>query len=152
MMDPAQVPPVAPNELLARFIVNRGEYRPSDDTVKPRLFCPYSRVELSVNRHRESDESELLLVGREVAAARGCNYHGRTDIQASSCQIDGLMVVANPIKDDSKVSDNPNHADIIGFPPKKEDQMSIAQKLAASASKRIAPPSRDDGPSANANA
>lgn len=152
MMDPARVPPVASNEWLARFIVNSSEYRPGDNTVKPKLFCPYSRVDLSVNRHRESNETELHSIGREVAVARGCNYYGRTDIRASSCQIDGLTVEARPIKDDPKVSDNPNHADIIGFPPKKEDQMSIAQKIAAAASKRIAPPSHDDGSPTHASA
>ena len=35
---------------------------------------------------------------------------------------------------------NPNHADVTNFPPAKEDQQALAVKLAAAASKRIAPP------------
>lgn len=48
MIDPNHVPPVADNELLARFILNSNEYR-DDGTVKPKLFLPYSLVDLSVN-------------------------------------------------------------------------------------------------------
>jgi len=52
--------------------------------------------------------------------------------------------VAKPIKDHpSGVPDNPNHADIVGFPDKKEDQISLAQKLADKAGERIEPPVRD---------
>lgn len=42
--------------------------------------------------------------------------------------------------DPNNVPENPNHAEIQGYPAKKDDQKSVAQKLAAAASKRIAPP------------
>ncbi len=58
MIDPANVPPVAENELLARFICYSDEKR-ADGTVKHKLFLPYSRVELSVNRHREATLKKL---------------------------------------------------------------------------------------------
>jgi hypothetical protein len=57
MIDPANIPPIADNELLARFIVNSNELRP-DGTVTPKLFLPYKWVELSVNRHREATNDE----------------------------------------------------------------------------------------------
>jgi hypothetical protein len=62
-------------------------------------------------------------------------FYGRSDIPAIACKVDSLKVVAKPI-----LPDNPNHADIEGYPAKKEDQKSLAQKLAASASKRVDPP------------
>ncbi len=71
---------------------------------------------------------------RGVASQRNKTLHGRSDIKAIACQIDSLSVVAKPI-----LPDNPNHADIEGYPPKKEDQKSLAEKLAAAASKRIGP-------------
>ncbi len=48
MIDPNNVPAVADTELLARFILHSNEIR-NDGTVKPKLFLPYSLVELSVN-------------------------------------------------------------------------------------------------------
>jgi hypothetical protein len=38
------------------------------------------------------------------------------------------------------IDNNPNHADIEGWPSAKQDQKAIAIKLAASASKLISPP------------
>jgi hypothetical protein len=46
MMPPDQIPDVADNELLARFIVNSNEKRP-DGQVSHKLFMPYKWVELS---------------------------------------------------------------------------------------------------------
>src|SRR5207249_3084681 len=57
MIDPNHVPPVADEELLARFIVNGNEMR-ADGTVRPLLFLPYKRVNLSVNRHRQATLEE----------------------------------------------------------------------------------------------
>ena len=46
MIDPDNTPPVADHELLARFILTSNEMR-ADGTVKPKLYLPYSSVELS---------------------------------------------------------------------------------------------------------
>ena len=65
MIDPLIIPPVADEELLARFIVNGNEIRP-DGTVTPKLFLPYKLVELSVNRHREATEEETWQILLQV--------------------------------------------------------------------------------------
>ena len=44
MIDPADIPPIADDELLARFIVNSNDVR-ADGTVRPQLFLPFKRVE-----------------------------------------------------------------------------------------------------------
>ena len=128
------VPPVADNELLARYIFNSNEFR-ADGTVKPKLFMPYSHVELSVNRHRECTEEEIWRFGQQVAATRKLDLRGRSDIHAIQCRTAPLYVNATPLPG------NPNHADIAGYPVAKADQKSLAQKLAASASPKQTPPS-----------
>lgn len=141
MIDPSNVPPVADNELLARFIVNGNELRP-DGNVTPLLFLPYKRVALSVNRHREATSDETWAIARRVSVERRKTLYGCADIRASSCRIGPLDVVPNPI-----LPGNQNHADIVGFPPppRKDEQLSLAQKLAASVEgKWKAPPPFDD--------
>lgn len=126
MIDPANIPAVADNELLARFIVYSDEKR-ADGTVKHKLFLPYRLVELSVNRHREATLEETWQIGHEVAANRQKNLYGLVNIRASSCRVDPLDVIPDPI-----LPRNPNHANITGYPPAKEDQMALAKILAAS--------------------
>lgn len=136
MIDPTRVPAIEMTEQLTRFIIKRSEFRPSDNTVKPKLFCPYWRTELSVNRLRDCSQDETWRFGQDVANTRESTLYGRSDISVASCCIDPLSVVAKPLEG------NPNHADITNYPPAKEDQTSLAQKLAAAASKRIIPPSQ----------
>ena len=147
MIDPDNVPNVDDDEILARYIVagqstrSLRKYVRENNTVKPQLFLPYKHVELSVNRYRDCDESEIWNFGRAIAVYREKELHGLSDIAVASCTFEGLTVVAKPIRDDAQgVPDNPNHADIEGFPSTKEDQLSLAEKLAASASDRITPP------------
>ncbi len=126
MIDPSDIPVVADNELLARFIVYSDEKR-QDGTVKHKLFLPYKLVDLSVNRHREATSEETWLAGYDVAAERGRPLYGLANIRASHCRAEKLEVVPDPI-----LPKNPNHANIVGYPPAKEDQMAIAKVLAAS--------------------
>lgn len=135
MIDDDNIPPVANDECLARFIVNSNEFRP-DNTVKPKLFMPYKFVALSVNRHRDCTDEEIWNVGHEVAETRQKKLYGRADIKTALARIAPLDVVASPLPA------NPNHAEIRGFPSAKEDQQALAVKLAAAASKRICVPDR----------
>jgi hypothetical protein len=132
MIDPENVPPVAETELLARYVTQSGQFRSSDQTVKPDLFIPHPYKELSVTRHLQATESEIWAVGQAVAATR--TLYGRADIRAGDCTIASLQVVAKPL------ANNPNHADIEGWPLQKQDQKAIALQLAASASKLIRTP------------
>ncbi|MDP1559939.1 MAG: hypothetical protein Q8M16_00905 [Pirellulaceae bacterium] len=125
MIDPENIPYVAENELLARFIVYSDEKRP-DGTVKHKLFLPYKLVELSVNRHREASLRETWQVGFDVAEERQRTLYGLANIRADRCRIDTLDVAPAPI-----LPKNPNHANITGYPPAKEDQMALAKQLAA---------------------
>jgi hypothetical protein len=97
---------------------------------------PHPYQELSVTRHLQATEAEIWAVGKDVAATR-C-LRGRADIRASDCSIESLRVVAKP------VPNNPNHADIEGWPLSKPDQKVIALKLAASAGQVIPSPFQDE--------
>ena len=133
MIDPNNVPPIADNELLARFITQSKQFRPRDQSVKPDLFIPFLLTEVSVTRHREATPEELWRVGRTVAMLRQQTLYGRSDVQVSDCAIDPLSVVPDPILP-PKEPYNPNHANIAGFPPAKDDQKAFAIKIAHKAS------------------
>jgi hypothetical protein len=64
----------------------------------------------------------LVAVGNDVSKALDRELYERTDIRAGVCKIQILRVVAKPILNNPKVPDNPNHADIEGWPEAKEDQ------------------------------
>jgi hypothetical protein len=134
MINPNNVPPVDDDELLARFILSSNEFR-GDDSVRPALFMPYKKVTLSVNRHRDASPEETWQIARAIAAQRKKTLYGRSDITVRACKVDSLSVVGKPL-----LPENPNHAEIVGYPPTREDQKSLAQELAAAASRRIAPP------------
>lgn len=141
MMDPKNVPAVDIGETLARYILDRKHFRPSTNTVTPLLFVPYKHVDLSVNRHRECSEKEIWDFGIGVAEYRQKKFLGRCDVSVEACSFKPLRVVAKPIKDHpTGVPDNPNHADIEGYPPAREDQLALALKIAEKASDRIEPP------------
>lgn len=135
MMDAGDIPPVADDELLARFATQSSQFR-KDLSVKQDLFMPHPHRELSVMRHRDATEAEIWDAGENLV--RGFDpvrsLYGRADIQCHDCVIGDLRVVTRPIPH------NPNHADIEGWPESKEDKKSLAQKLAASASRLIEPP------------
>ena len=129
---------------MSLFILQKKLWYAEDGSPKPKLFYPYPHEDLSVNRHRDCTEDEIWEFGFGVARFRGKTLYGRSDIAVTDCKFDSLDVVAKPIQDHpSGVPDNPNHADIVGYPDKKEDQISLAQKLADKAGKRIEPPAND---------
>jgi hypothetical protein len=128
---PNQVPPVADTESLARYVTQSGQFRAGDQTVKPDLFIPHPRQALSVTRHVDASEADIWDVGRDVPGGMGRKLYGRADIDAIQCNVDGIQVAAKPLLN------NPNHADLEGWPIQKQDQKAIALKLAASASKLI---------------
>jgi hypothetical protein len=126
VIDLHDIPPVADNELLARFILNSNEKR-DDGNVSHRLFMPYKWTELSVNRHREATIHETWAIGFDIATQRSKSLYGLANIRASRCYHGALKVIPDPI-----LPRNPNHANIVGYPPAKEDEMAIAKVLAAS--------------------
>ncbi len=127
MIDPRNVPEVAADEALARYILHSSHIRASDHTVRPNAFIPHPHGELSVTRHLLMTMEELWSVGRAVAAATSKTLYGRADFAASDCLAQQLAVHAAPI------AENPNHANIGGWPADKSSQKIVALEIAATA-------------------
>jgi hypothetical protein len=128
---------VATDEQLARFILHRSHLR-QDWTVKPDAFIPYPWPNLSVTRHLHLSETELWNIARQVARQTEKTLHGRADVQTAAFERQKLLVVPAP------VSENPNHANVSGWPLEKSAQKAIAQEIAQAAGKaREAPPHSD---------
>lgn len=138
MIDPSNVPDVEGSETLSRYVLQGKHFRNNDNTAKPELFMPHPHQDLSVTRHRDATEYDLWEFGTEVARKRSKTFYGRFDIQAKDCEIGSLKVKASPL------DDNPNHADITGWPSSKQEQKALALEIAASESlsKLIPPPKR----------
>lgn len=124
--------PVAADEQLARFVLFSKWLR-SDETVRSEAFMPHPHVDLSVTRHQSLSEHEIWSTGQGVAGVRGATLYGRADIRASDALRQSLDVESAP------VPNNPNHANIIGWPEQKPAQKVIALQLAAAAKYRGVP-------------
>lgn len=118
---------VADDEQLARFILFSNWIRIADQTVKPDAFIPHPYPDLSVTRHKNLSEQELWQIGQGIADARPATLYGRADIRAIVIRQQALEIAPKP------VANNPNHANVIGWPADKPAQKSIAQELAAKA-------------------
>lgn len=79
-------------------------------------------------------EGELWGAGQHVAELRGKTLYGRADFSGSACVGLRLNVAAAPL------DDNPNHANVRGWPAEKPLQKIIAQQVAAAATFVEAPP------------
>jgi hypothetical protein len=118
---------VTDEECLARFILFSKWIRNSDQTVRPDAFIPYPYPDLSVTRHIHLSEEALWKMGQDVADARPAKLYGRADIYASTARRLHLRI------DPAPASNNPNHANLDGWPADKPTQKIIAQQLAAEA-------------------
>ena len=116
---------VAPGELLARYITSSRWFRRQDQTVKQDAFIPpESPLELSVTRHLNLSENDIWNIGKEIATGQSRNLHGRADVEASHVTAQSLNVVPQP------VLNNPNHANIVGWPPEKDARKMRALEIA----------------------
>jgi len=140
MIDPQNVPEIEPDEELARFIFSSRHLRTSDNTIKPDAFLPPPDAELSVTRHRDASESELWSAGRAVAESRQRTLYGRGDVVADVFLERGLELHADPIIGHANLPDNPNHANVTGWPTDdRARQLLLALEIAAQANLVLEP-------------
>jgi hypothetical protein len=118
---------VAANELLARYIVF-SDYIRQDRTIKPNAFMPQKdSLELSVTRHISLTENDLWNIGREIIRYSERTLYGRADVETGHAIAQKLSVMPQP------VPNNPNHANIIGWPIEKNAQKMCALEIANAA-------------------
>lgn len=115
--------PVAPNEELARFAVEKSYFR-ADNTVRPDAFMPGSGNAVSVFRQSGLSEWEIWELGvTHVATPRDKPLLGRAVIHVRHVLSQELRVeLAEP---------PPRHANILGWPGEHEKQKGKALELAA---------------------
>ena len=134
MTDEGSEKRVGADEHLSRFILNRNHLR-EDWTLKPDAFIPPPWPDLSVTHRLQLSEADLWNIGGDVARRTGKTLRGRADVQAFQFERHALRVVAAPL------AENPNHANVTGWPAEKPAQKLIAQEIAAAAGKaRAVPP------------
>ena len=122
-----RLPPVSPDEWLARFITKDKWVRP-DKTLRQDAFIPPRDLKLSVTRHLGLSEDDLWNLGQRIADViakkRTAGLTGRADITVQQVAGQNLNTEAAPL------SLNLNHAHIVGWPAKPA-QKTVAQELAA---------------------
>ena len=64
MSNKTELPPIADDELVARFVLFSKWIR-DDKTVRPDAFIPHPYPNLSVTRHRELSEFALWQIGQK---------------------------------------------------------------------------------------
>lgn len=118
--------PVAPEELLARYVFHRSYVR-HDGTIRPEAFVPHPYPDLSVTRHIGLTDDGVWDIGRTIASAMIRTLLGRADLSTDAILGSGLTVLAAP------TSTNPHHANITGWPAEKSAQKIRAQRIAVAA-------------------
>lgn len=130
MKEPLAVADISADEQVSRFVTSRHWIRPSDNTVKPDAFTPARDLNLSVTRRLDLSEEALWEIGENVVTdigqKRSAVLFGRADLSTQSITLP-LKLEAAPL------SNNQNHAHIIGWPADKPAQKNLAQCLAAMA-------------------
>ena len=120
--------PVSTDELLARYITSSKWFRKQDQTVKQDAFIPPENpLELSVTRHLTLTEDNFWEIGMGIVRDTPRTLHGRADIETGNVVAQKLSVSPQP------VSDNPNHASIVGWPIEKNERKMRALELAKAA-------------------
>jgi hypothetical protein len=115
---------VGDDETLARFVMFQNWIR-QDGTVRPDAFIPPKDLHLSMTRHIGLTATEIWRVGENVADQRAIELFGRADLTVRDVSSVGLTTQS------AAFPENPNHAHVIGWPPDKPSQKSLAQQLAA---------------------
>ena len=124
---------------VTRFIINRSlRWNDTDGfRLKPAAFLPRKSAgspwELSVFRIDELGQAEVWRLADLYVVPEGRNIHGRADL--TSADIERTHA---PLWIDFD-EDPPRHANVLGWPEAKDEQLAVAQELALRA--RHHPPS-----------
>jgi hypothetical protein len=115
---------VTASELIARYILSKSHFRPSDRTVKYGAYLPAPDGETSVYRTSSLTDTEVWDIGREhVAKPSGRTLYARGDTTAAVMLNNGLTVTP-------ETTPHPLHANIANWPPEKHEQKMLAVQIA----------------------
>jgi hypothetical protein len=124
--------PPADSEPLSRFIFPKNHFHRQTMRPKPDAFLPSGTPpQASVFRTIGLTSAEIWQIGLEIGSVRGRTLRARADVFARAVLDTGLVV--DP--DDTP----PRHANIIGWPEEKHEQLMLATELAEAATLHIKP-------------
>lgn len=111
---------VAPSETISRFVCSRKNMAPAHLRVKRKEFMPSGTpLGVSIFRTTGLDDSSVWAIGHEAIVDRA--VLGRGDLSAGAVYDVGLSFDPDDVP--------PRHANIIGWPDEKEDQIALALQL-----------------------
>jgi hypothetical protein len=114
------------DEVLSRFIFSRNHFNREQRRVKADAFLPSRGPrETSVFRTASLDRTRVREVGDAVGEASGRALRAWGDVVAGVVFSVGLNVRPDNVPE--------RHAAIVGWPERKDEQISLAQQLAESA-------------------
>ena len=112
---------------LARFLFSRGEVNASGRVMAsgfmPHWYQPHHRFELSTYDIDALPEQSVFEIAQEVEATRGKPCKGWAVLKVSDYDAVGLEADPDDIP--------PRHVTVVGWPPAKEQQKLLAQKISA---------------------
>ena len=131
LLNPAQV---SSDEPLSRYLPQSGHFSRQQSRVKPRAFLPEpSGLTTSVFRTYALSETEIWEIADVyMSGPTGRSVHGRADLLVSHVEATGLRVNPDNVPE--------RHADIVGWPQRKDEQLALAQELAAVALLKLRAP------------
>ena len=124
-----KIEPIKNNETLSRYILNSNQLSRLKNIAKPSAFMPTPNLQLSVFRIKGLEQNAIWEIGEKEVASKIKpikTLYGMAKILSLSVKSAGLII--DP--DDTP----PRHANIIGWPQKKDKQKMIAIELASKAS------------------
>lgn len=117
-------------EVLSRFIFSKSHFSARDHRVKLDAFLPVGDpLETSVYRTERLDRPGIRRIGDTLGELRERTLEAWGDVLASEVFDVGLEVHPDNVPE--------RHAAIIGWPDQKDEQMSLAQRLAAAATLQL---------------
>jgi len=116
--------PVLPTEDLTRYLFDSGKFAATKGRVKPGVFVPAKNGTTSVFRTSGLSDLQNWETGNSVANELQRTLLARAEVKASC--------VPEPLRIDPS-EPPPRHANIVNWPESRDEQLMLAQQIAAEA-------------------
>jgi len=124
---------IAPEEEIARYILQSGHFKANQSRVTYSAYMPAFNGQTSVYRISGLTEPKIWEIGQQmVADKRQLPLKGRADLIASDILDENLNIEPETVT-------HQLHANIIGWPEKKHKRILVAKKLAEKAEPHVNP-------------
>jgi hypothetical protein len=125
---------LAPNDPLARYIFSKTHFKAQKNEVLAAAFMPLQppkKAETSVSQIKGLSERQIWVIGEKIGKKSQRNLKARAEIIIDIVNQSGLAI--DPDRWFGR------HANIVGWPEKKSEQMNCANKLALAAKLKLPP-------------